>query len=424
MNDQITPAPQPHKLWTRDFTIITLGSVVSMLGNSMSGFALSLLVLDYTGSNLLYAIYIAAFTLPQIIMPIFSGAILDRFSRKKTIYTLDFLSAAVYGIAALILREGWFSFPVLAVFCFVIGSINSVYYVAYESFYPLLISEGNYSKAYSIASVLETLSALIIPIATYFYKLVGIAPLLGINALCFFLAASAETQIRAEEHYIAKQRAALEAEAGRASGRQLLRDIREGFRYLMSEKGLLCVAIYFTFSSLSAGASQVITLPYFKSTFDNGEYIYMLVWGMAIFGRAIGGGIHYKVRLPIHRKYAIALTVYIVISLCEAFYLYCPLPVMMLSCFLTGILGVTSYTIRISATQSYVPDEKKGRFNGAFNMLNTVGSFSGELLAGALTAFLPARGVLTGFMLIAVAAAILVIGGGRKSVAAIYNRQQ
>ena len=116
--------------------------------------------------------------------------------------------------------------------------------------------------------------------------------------------------------------------------------------------------------------------------------------------------------------------VYVVISLCEGFYLYCPLPVMMVSCFLTGILGVTSYTIRISATQSYVPDEKKGRFNGAFNMLNTVGSFTGNLLAGALTAFLPARGVLTGFMLITAAAAILVIGGGRRSVAAIYNRQQ
>ena len=50
------------------------------------------------------------------------------------------------------------------------------------------------------------------------------------------------------------------------------------------------------------GASQVITLPYFKSTFDNGEYIYMLVWGMAIFGRAIGGGIHYKIKLPVQHK--------------------------------------------------------------------------------------------------------------------------
>ena len=58
--DELRPAVAP--LWTRDFTIITLGSVVSMLGNAMSGFALSLLVLDYTESSLLYAIYIATFT--------------------------------------------------------------------------------------------------------------------------------------------------------------------------------------------------------------------------------------------------------------------------------------------------------------------------------------------------------------------------
>lgn len=70
-------------LWTRDFTIITLGSVISMFGNAMSGFALSLLVLDYTGSTLLYSIYIVLFTLPQIIMPVLFGAWMDRFSRKK-----------------------------------------------------------------------------------------------------------------------------------------------------------------------------------------------------------------------------------------------------------------------------------------------------------------------------------------------------
>lgn len=99
-------------------------------------------------------------------------------------------------------------------------------------------------------------------------------------------------------------------------------------------------------------------------------------------------------------------------------------PVMMTICLCIGILGVTSYTIRISATQSYVPDEKKGRFNGAFNMLNTVGSFSGELLAGAMTLVLPPRLVLTVFMLVNAAAAVLVIGGSRTHVRKIYNTQQ
>ena len=37
-----------NKLWTRDFSIITIGSIISMLGNAVSGFAIGLVVLDYT----------------------------------------------------------------------------------------------------------------------------------------------------------------------------------------------------------------------------------------------------------------------------------------------------------------------------------------------------------------------------------------
>lgn len=32
-----------RQLWTKDFTIITLGSVVSIFGNALAGFAMSLL---------------------------------------------------------------------------------------------------------------------------------------------------------------------------------------------------------------------------------------------------------------------------------------------------------------------------------------------------------------------------------------------
>ena len=57
-------------------------------------------------------------------------------------------------------------------------------------------------------------------------------------------------------------------------------------------------------------------------------------------------------------------------------------------------------------------------------MLNTTGSFAGELLADALTTIMPVRSVLTAFMLITALAAIIVIGGNRRAVSAIYNRQQ
>lgn len=414
-----------NKLWTKDFTIITLGSVVSMLGNAMSGFAMSLLVLDYTGSTLYYAIFLACFTLPQLVMPIFSGAILDRFSRKKTIYSLDYLSSGLYLLFALILFKNWFNFPMLAIGCIIIGSIESIYCVAYDSFYPLLISEGNYQKAYSVASTLETLTFLMIPVSTFFYNKVGVAPLMLFNAVTFFLAATMETKIEHDEKYIEKQKQNL-LESGEEIGivKLMFRDIKEGFAYLKVERGLLFIALYFFVSNFAGSASQVVGLPYFKAHYDNGAYVFILVMGCSVLFRAVGGMIHYTVKLPVKYKFYIALLVYVCISIFEGAYLYFPIPVMMILCALTGIGGVTSYTIRISATQSYVPDERKGRFNGAFNLLLTGGAFIGELAAGALSEVVPdVRMVVSIFMGINLFAAIFFIGGNKKYIKPIYNTQ-
>jgi MFS family permease len=411
-----------NPLWTRDFTIITLGSVVSMLGNALSGFAMSLLVLDYTGSTFYYALYMVIYMLPRVVMPVLSGPVLDRFSRRRAIYTLDFCSAGLYLVMGLILKFGSFHFAGFALACFLIGSIDSVYSVAYDSFYPLLISEGNYSKAYSISSVLETMTMLMMPVSALVYNSIGIVPLFFANAVSFFAAAIAETQIRADERYILER----EQESPRTERgvlRRFGRDLKDGLSFLLSERGLLAVTLYFAVSSFSGGASEVIGLPYFKKTFPRGEYVFMLVWGMTMVGRMIGGWVHYKIKFPVNAKYGIALMVYIVISCLEGTYLYCPLWAMMVMCFFIGILGVTSYNIRISATQSYVADSKKGRFNGIFSMMNTVGMLAGQLLSGTLTLVLSERAVLSAFMGVTAVAAVVFIGGNRKAVSAIYNTQ-
>ncbi len=410
-----------NPLWTRDFTIITLGSVVSMLGNSMAGFAMSLMILDFTGSTILYAIYLMTYTVPQLIVPIVSGAILDRFSRKKMIYTLDYLMGTLYLIVGIAIWGGWFSFPLFALFSLTIGTVSSIYMVAYDSFYPLLITEGNYSKAYSIASVLETMSMIMIPVATFLYNMFGMGPLMLFNSLCFMVAATLETKIKAEEKYIETQKQSIEGEDMGHISRMFV-DIKEGFKYLFSEKGLFAVALYFLFSALAGGASNVICLPYYKGNFENGEYIYMMVFGMMVAGRAIGGMFHYRKKIPIAYKYYIAMAVYIIIGVFEGSLLYVPVPVAMLLALTVGMGGVTSYTIRISATQSYVPDEKKGRFNGAFQVLSTSGALIAELLAGVMTLYMEERIVLLIFEMLGVAAAIIIIGGNKKYVKAIYNR--
>lgn len=410
---------QTDTLWTRDFTIITIGSVISMLGNSLTSFAMSLMVLDYTNSSMLYAIYMVLYTLPQLVTPIISGAILDRFSRKKMIYTLDFVSAGIYLIMAITLLNGVFNFPMFAAVIFILGIIQSTYYIAYDSLYPMLITEGYYQKAYSISSMLETMTVVMVPVSTFVYKLVGIGPLMIINAVSFAIAAVFEMQIGHEEKYVEKRKNEVDNSSSKIN--QMLIDIKEGVKYMRSEPALLAIVSYFGLNMLACGAMDVLCLPYYKQNFKNGEYLYALVFGMSFIGRAVGGGIHYKFKIPTKLKFMFAMTIYIIIAIGEGTYMFMPIGLAVVVCFITGISGVTSYTIRISSTQSYVPDEKKGRYNGAFQLITTIGLLIGQMAGGALAQKMDARLVVFAGNIIALIAAIIIIGGNRKAVAKIYN---
>ncbi|MBQ5426230.1 MAG: MFS transporter [Pseudobutyrivibrio sp.] len=410
---------QTDTLWTRDFTIITIGSVISMLGNSLTSFAMSLMVLDYTNSSMLYAIYMVLYTLPQLVTPIISGAILDRFSRKKMIYTLDFVSAGIYLTMAITLLNGVFNFPMFAAVIFILGIIQSTYYIAYDSLYPMLITEGYYQKAYSISSMLETMTVVMVPVSTFVYKLVGIGPLMIINAVSFAIAAVFEMQIGHEEKYVEKRKN--EVDNSRSKINQMLIDIKEGVKYMRSEPALLAIVSYFGLNMLACGAMDVLCLPYYKQNFKNGEYLYALVFGMSFIGRAVGGGIHYKFKIPTKLKFMFAMTIYIIIAIGEGTYMFMPIGLAVVVCFITGISGVTSYTIRISSTQSYVPDEKKGRYNGTFQLITTIGLVIGQMAGGALAQKMDARFVVFAGNIIALIAAIIIIGGNRKAVAKIYN---
>lgn len=413
-------------LWTRDFTILTLGSVVSMLGSTLSWFAISIMVLDYTGSTFLYVMFNVCFQLPGLILPLLAGPYLDRMSRRKTIYGLDFCSAAIYGIITALLWRGWFSYGVLLVCGMVIGGINSVYGVAWESFYPNLISEGNFEKAYSVSGLLGDLTGLAYPLGALCYDMVGAIPLFGLTAAAFFIAACFETTISYRETHMAQAKKA----EGVGALRQFWLDFLEGLTYIKSEKGLLCITLYFMMTCFVGGGSGNLQLPFFN---NNPELF--AVWGVAAatlytvlsnfttVGRLLGGTIHYKVKIPPKRKFALALTIYFIINLMDGIILWLPVPLMAVLFFADGVLGVTSYNIRVSATQSYIPDTKRARFSGTFSMLCTVGSIVGSLTGGALAEIMPERWVVTLLSAVGMLSVYIFIFRGREYVAAIYERE-
>lgn len=403
-------------LWTRDFTILTLGTVVSMLGNAVSGFAIGLLVLDKTDSVLLYALFMTCYSLPRIVLPMFAGPYLDRFSRKRVIYSLDFLSAALFTLFFLLLLKGYFNYTAYLLMSMLIGSIDSIYTVAYESFYPLLISEGNYTRAYSIESLIYPLStAIMVPIAGICYKTIGLAPLFLFNAVTFLIAAISETQIKTVETHI-------KSAAERFSGSRFMRDLKDGIRYLKNERGLNAITWFFFVMMLASSVCMTLALPYFRSlTGVDGIMQYTLVMGANTVGRLIGGAVQYFFRYPAQKKFHIALFVYIAICFIDGAYLFFPFWMMLLFMLLDGMLGVTSYNIRISSTQNYLPDEMRGRFNGLFQMLIILGTIIGQLFAGAVGDVLPIRWVVAASMGITALSVFVILIPNKEHVKKIYN---
>lgn len=403
-------------LWTRDFTIITLGTVVSMLGNAISGFAISLLVLDYTGSTLLYAIFMVAYHLPKVIMPLIAGPYLDNYSRKKTIYTLDFVSAALYTGIYFLLSNGIFSYVPFLLLCLLIGSIDSVYEVAYESLYPTLVPAGSFTKAYSISSLIYPFAAMAVPIASFVYRRIGLEPLFAFNAVTFLVAALFETQIKAEESQ-------MRSSPEKATVAYLKSEFRAGMEYLKGEKGLRVITLYFFFTMMLGYASDTIRLPFFKGMGADGVTLYTFLMGANVFGRLVGGLFHYRHKYRPETKFTVAVFVYISITVLEGTLVFTPPVCMLIMGFLSGVLAVNSYNIRIAATQSYVPNDYRARFNGVFLMVTTVGSIFGELAAGALGEFFRGDYIILGSQIINLIAIFAIMLKGREDVKLIYNRE-
>ena len=70
------------RLWTRNFTLLIIATVLGSAGGVASGFALSFLVFDETGSTLAAALLIAMELIPAFILPLFAAPLMDRLPRK------------------------------------------------------------------------------------------------------------------------------------------------------------------------------------------------------------------------------------------------------------------------------------------------------------------------------------------------------
>lgn len=172
---------------------MVIGQFISLFGNSLLRYSLSLYILDITGSVSIYSLIMALTVVPQIVIAPYGGALADRASKKKIMIILDSCAGMILlGYAALIMS---YDISVLGIGGLICGMavIQNIYDPAVRASLPAIVSENGLVGANSITQMVSTISSILGPVAAgIVYGMYGIQIVLIIDGISFVISAGIE----------------------------------------------------------------------------------------------------------------------------------------------------------------------------------------------------------------------------------------
>lgn len=187
-----------QKLFSKNFIILLIGQSLSMFGNNIIRFAISLYILEETQSASLYGIVTAVSYIPTILFSPFGGVLADRCNKKKLMIILDSSYCAIAIImGSLFQRQG--NFFLAASLLLILSVVSSFEGPVSSACIPLIQHSENLTRANAISNQISSLSGLIPPfLSGILYGIIGSSRFHTLMYLCavfFFLAAGMELML-------------------------------------------------------------------------------------------------------------------------------------------------------------------------------------------------------------------------------------
>lgn len=185
-----------EKLFTKNFTLLILGQLTSLFGNFILKLALSMYVLEMTGSAAIFAGILSAATIPTILLSPLGGILADRADRRNIMVALDVLNGVSVLCTALFLSEGnaIVAITILLVIFSVLGAFETP---TVQACIPTMLQGDNIMKGNAVVNQVASLSYLIAPmLGGVLYSMLGLKPVMYASVVCFFITALFECFIK------------------------------------------------------------------------------------------------------------------------------------------------------------------------------------------------------------------------------------
>lgn len=290
-----------QQLFSKDFTLVIIGQIISLFGNAIIRFALPLYLLNLTGSSALYGTVTACAFIPAILLSPIGGIAADRVNKRNIMVVLDFFTAAVI-LAFSLLMNRMNLILLLTVTLMLLYGIAGAYQPSVQASIPVLVRQNHLMAANSVINTISSFASLIGPVlGGILYSVSGLKPILWVCTICFTFSAVMELFIKIPFQKQASDSGILKTAKD---------DFSESIRFIQKEKPVIGKALLVIWGiNLFLAAMIVVALPYlitevltFESSHANRLYGY--AEGALAAGGLFGGisaGIFAK-KLTVHKS--------------------------------------------------------------------------------------------------------------------------
>ncbi|MFR4998517.1 MAG: MFS transporter, partial [Clostridium paraputrificum] len=376
----------------KNFIIIVIGQIISLFGNAIQRFSMSLYLLEFTGSTAAFANILAISTIPYILFAPIAGRLSDKINRKKVMVYLDLFCSILIGVYALILLRGRDSELIVAIVMFMLSVCYTLYGPAVVSSIPQIVEEDKLTSANGIINQVGSVVNFLGPIlAGVLYGLVGIKLIVIINAISFLVSAIMELFLDIPD--VVKRDE--DTDKGKVLSVEFIKksfiDMGHSFVYLKKEKKIILgIIASYALCNIFLVPILSIVAPYFINILLGlPSQVYGVVEGICVLGMILGGfWISIKPKMFSMKKVH-----YTYFPMIVGVTLMATLGFIRLNNYvLAGLFGVSGMAIMLSLSlsnvltltfiQKEVPSDMLGRVSAFSTAVATISVAPGQLLFG------------------------------------------
>ena len=380
----------------KNFIIIVIGQVISLFGNAIQRFSMSLYLLEFTGSTATFANILAISTIPYILFAPIAGRLSDNINRKKIMVYLDLFCSILIGGYAFILLKGNDSALIVGTVMFMLSICATLYGPAVTSSIPQIVEEEKLTSANGIINQVGSIVNFVGPIlAGILYGILGIKIIVIINAASFLISAIMEMFLDIPDVVEKDEINCIDKENNKLLSIDFVKksfaDMKESFAYLKDEKKIvLGIIASYALCNIFLVPILSIVAPYFINVFLGlSSEIFGIVEAICVLGMILGGfWISVKPNMfsmkKVHYTYFPMIAGVIVMSILGFIKLN--------NYALAGIFALGGLAIMLSLSlsnvltltfiQKQVPGEMLGRVSAFSTAVATISVAPGQLLFG------------------------------------------